>query len=80
MTYSPAQGLDAPSPALRRLRYLLVILWGGCPPLHSDFAQRMAQALSRHPESVLHTINLAGNQLEDRGTPWGESKPTQDVV
>ncbi|XP_064375391.1 capping protein, Arp2/3 and myosin-I linker protein 2 [Dromaius novaehollandiae] len=35
--------------------------------LKSDFAQRMAQALSRHPDSVLHTINLAGNQLEDRG-------------
>lgn len=40
----------------------------GCPPPRSDFAQRMAQALSRHPDSVLHTINLAGNQLEDRGT------------
>lgn len=40
----------------------------GCPPPHSDFAQRMAQALSRHPDSVLHTISLAGNQLEDRGT------------
>ncbi|OXB57249.1 hypothetical protein ASZ78_016424 [Callipepla squamata] len=35
--------------------------------LSNDFAQKMAQALSRHPESVLHTINLAGNQLEDRG-------------
>ncbi|XP_065589470.1 capping protein, Arp2/3 and myosin-I linker protein 2 isoform X2 [Cyrtonyx montezumae] len=35
--------------------------------LRGDFAQKMAQALSRHPESVLHTINLAGNQLEDRG-------------
>ncbi|XP_021263663.1 capping protein, Arp2/3 and myosin-I linker protein 2 isoform X2 [Numida meleagris] len=35
--------------------------------LRGDFTQRMAQALSRHPESVLHTINLAGNQLEDRG-------------
>ncbi|XP_068549905.1 capping protein, Arp2/3 and myosin-I linker protein 2 isoform X1 [Anas acuta] len=35
--------------------------------LRCDFAQRMAQALSRHPDSVLHTINLAGNQLEDRG-------------
>ncbi|NXK49419.1 CARL2 protein, partial [Chauna torquata] len=35
--------------------------------LRCDFAQRMAQALSRHPDSILHTINLAGNQLEDRG-------------
>ncbi|NWY01721.1 CARL2 protein, partial [Nothoprocta ornata] len=35
--------------------------------LKADFAQRMAQALSRHPDSVLHSINLAGNQLEDRG-------------
>nr|XP_021157063.1 capping protein, Arp2/3 and myosin-I linker protein 2 [Columba livia] len=35
--------------------------------LKAEFAQRMAQALSNHPDSVLHTINLAGNQLEDRG-------------
>ncbi|XP_075289838.1 capping protein, Arp2/3 and myosin-I linker protein 2 [Opisthocomus hoazin] len=35
--------------------------------LKADFAQRMAQALSDHPDSVLHAINLAGNQLEDRG-------------
>ncbi|XP_009468784.1 PREDICTED: leucine-rich repeat-containing protein 16C [Nipponia nippon] len=35
--------------------------------LKADFVQRMAQALSNHPDSVLHTINLAGNQLEDRG-------------
>ncbi|NWS72027.1 CARL2 protein, partial [Crotophaga sulcirostris] len=35
--------------------------------LKADFAQRMAQALRNHPDSVLHTINLAGNQLEDRG-------------
>ncbi|NWT11134.1 CARL2 protein, partial [Vireo altiloquus] len=35
--------------------------------LKADFVQRMAQALSGHPDSILHTINLAGNQLEDRG-------------
>ncbi|NXX98887.1 CARL2 protein, partial [Centropus bengalensis] len=35
--------------------------------LKADFVQRMAQALSNHPDSVLHAINLAGNQLEDRG-------------
>ncbi|KFV97403.1 Leucine-rich repeat-containing protein 16C, partial [Eurypyga helias] len=35
--------------------------------LKADFAQRMAQVLSNHPDSVLHTINLAGNPLEDRG-------------
>ncbi|XP_068022698.1 capping protein, Arp2/3 and myosin-I linker protein 2 [Melanerpes formicivorus] len=35
--------------------------------LRADFAQRMAQVLSTHPDSALHTINLAGNQLEDRG-------------
>ncbi|XP_029821361.1 LOW QUALITY PROTEIN: capping protein, Arp2/3 and myosin-I linker protein 2 [Manacus vitellinus] len=35
--------------------------------LKADFVQRMAQALSNHPDSVLHTINLSGNQLEDRG-------------
>jgi len=60
--------------------HIPVIPWGGCPPPHSDFAQRMAQALSRHPESILHTINLAGNQLEDRGTPRSESKPTRAMV
>ncbi|NWW91783.1 CARL2 protein, partial [Rhynochetos jubatus] len=35
--------------------------------LKADFAQRMAQVLGNHPDSVLHTINLAGNPLEDRG-------------
>ncbi|NXF35333.1 CARL2 protein, partial [Nyctibius bracteatus] len=35
--------------------------------LKADFVQRMARALTNHPDSVLHTINLAGNQLEDRG-------------
>ncbi|XP_027759882.1 capping protein, Arp2/3 and myosin-I linker protein 2 [Empidonax traillii] len=35
--------------------------------LKADFVQRMAQALSSHPDSALHTINLSGNQLEDRG-------------
>ncbi|KAJ7426403.1 Leucine-rich repeat-containing protein 16B [Willisornis vidua] len=35
--------------------------------LKADFVQRMAQVLSSHPDSVLHTINLSGNQLEDRG-------------
>ncbi|NWH72122.1 CARL2 protein, partial [Piaya cayana] len=35
--------------------------------LKADFVQRMAQALRNHPDSVLHSINLAGNQLEDRG-------------
>lgn len=46
----------------------------------SEFAQRMAQALSNHPDSVLHTINLAGNQLEDRGTQllgWDEFPPVK---
>ncbi|KAM7100988.1 LOW QUALITY PROTEIN: capping protein, Arp2/3 and myosin-I linker protein 2 [Ciconia maguari] len=42
--------------------------------LKADFAQRMAQALSNHPDSVLHTINLAGNQLEDRGTLLGRDE------
>uniref|UniRef100_A0A8C3QW06 Capping protein regulator and myosin 1 linker 2 n=1 Tax=Cyanoderma ruficeps TaxID=181631 RepID=A0A8C3QW06_9PASS len=44
-----------------------------------DFVQRMAQALSSHPNSALHTINLAGNQLEDRGIQtlgWDEFTPT----
>ncbi|KAM6117910.1 LOW QUALITY PROTEIN: capping protein, Arp2/3 and myosin-I linker protein 2 [Pterocles gutturalis] len=51
--------------------------------LKADFAQRMAQALSNHPDSVLHTINLAGNQLEDRGTQirgWDEFSPMKTDV
>uniref|UniRef100_A0A8C5THH6 Capping protein regulator and myosin 1 linker 2 n=1 Tax=Malurus cyaneus samueli TaxID=2593467 RepID=A0A8C5THH6_9PASS len=51
--------------------------------LKADFVQRMAQALSSHPDSVLHTINLTGNQLEDRGTPvlgWDEFALTKTDV
>ncbi|KAM3665251.1 LOW QUALITY PROTEIN: capping protein, Arp2/3 and myosin-I linker protein 2 [Ammospiza maritima maritima] len=50
--------------------------------LKGDFVQRMAQALSSHPNSVLHTINLSGNQLEDRGTHlgWDEFTPTKTDV
>ncbi|XP_035584277.1 F-actin-uncapping protein LRRC16A [Zalophus californianus] len=32
-----------------------------------DFAQKLASALAHNPNSGLHTINLAGNPLEDRG-------------
>nr|XP_019606832.1 PREDICTED: F-actin-uncapping protein LRRC16A [Rhinolophus sinicus] len=35
--------------------------------LRIDFAQKLASALSHNPSSGLHTINLAGNALEDRG-------------
>nr|XP_056718340.1 capping protein, Arp2/3 and myosin-I linker protein 2 [Euleptes europaea] len=35
--------------------------------LKVEFAQRMAQVLANHPGSVLNTINLSGNLLEDRG-------------
>ncbi|XP_048363630.1 F-actin-uncapping protein LRRC16A isoform X3 [Sphaerodactylus townsendi] len=35
--------------------------------LRTDFAQKLASALSHNPNSGLHTINLAGNPLEDRG-------------
>ncbi|KAM9227917.1 LOW QUALITY PROTEIN: capping protein, Arp2/3 and myosin-I linker protein 2 [Leptosomus discolor] len=51
--------------------------------LKADFVQRMAQALSNHPDSVLHTISLAGNQLEDRGTQllgWDEFIPMKTDV
>ncbi|XP_019523711.1 PREDICTED: F-actin-uncapping protein LRRC16A [Hipposideros armiger] len=34
---------------------------------HREFAQKLASALSHNPSSGLHTINLAGNALEDRG-------------
>ncbi|KAJ8291040.1 hypothetical protein GJAV_G00020720 [Gymnothorax javanicus] len=35
--------------------------------LKTDFAQKLANALSHNPSSGLHTINLANNQIEDRG-------------
>ncbi|KAM8782347.1 F-actin-uncapping protein LRRC16A isoform 2-T2 [Rhynchonycteris naso] len=35
--------------------------------LRTDFAQKLASALAHNPSSGLHTINLAGNALEDRG-------------
>uniref|UniRef100_A0A2K6ADW6 Capping protein regulator and myosin 1 linker 1 n=1 Tax=Mandrillus leucophaeus TaxID=9568 RepID=A0A2K6ADW6_MANLE len=35
--------------------------------LRTDFAQKLASALAHNPNSGLHTINLAGNPLEDRG-------------
>ncbi|KAM6176501.1 F-actin-uncapping protein LRRC16A isoform 2-T2 [Erethizon dorsatum] len=35
--------------------------------LRTDFAQKLAFALAHNPNSGLHTINLAGNPLEDRG-------------
>ncbi|XP_036198759.1 F-actin-uncapping protein LRRC16A isoform X3 [Myotis myotis] len=35
--------------------------------LRTDFAQKLASALAHSPGSGLHTINLAGNALEDRG-------------
>ncbi|XP_056876162.1 F-actin-uncapping protein LRRC16A-like isoform X3 [Takifugu flavidus] len=36
--------------------------------LKSDFAQKLAVALSHNPASMLHTLNLSNNSLEDRGT------------
>ncbi|XP_069769549.1 F-actin-uncapping protein LRRC16A-like isoform X3 [Narcine bancroftii] len=42
----------------------LVLENGG---LRTDFAQKLASALAHNPNSGLHTINLANNQLEDRG-------------
>ncbi|XP_056154072.1 F-actin-uncapping protein LRRC16A-like [Lampris incognitus] len=35
--------------------------------LKSDFAQKLATALSHNPASALHTLNLANNSLEDKG-------------
>ncbi|XP_046959077.1 F-actin-uncapping protein LRRC16A isoform X1 [Lynx rufus] len=35
--------------------------------LRTDFAQKLASALAHNPNSGLHTVNLAGNPLEDRG-------------
>uniref|UniRef100_A0A8C7JYT4 F-actin-uncapping protein LRRC16A-like n=1 Tax=Oncorhynchus kisutch TaxID=8019 RepID=A0A8C7JYT4_ONCKI len=36
--------------------------------LRSDFAQKLANALTCNPASVLHTLNLTNNSLEDKGT------------
>ncbi|XP_045078031.1 F-actin-uncapping protein LRRC16A-like isoform X2 [Coregonus clupeaformis] len=35
--------------------------------LRSDFAQKLANALAYNPASVLHTLNLTNNSLEDKG-------------
>ncbi|KAG8004830.1 F-actin-uncapping protein LRRC16A, partial [Nibea albiflora] len=35
--------------------------------LKSDFAQKLAGALSHNPASTLHTLNLSNNSLEDKG-------------
>ncbi|KAF3706977.1 F-actin-uncapping protein LRRC16A [Channa argus] len=35
--------------------------------LRSDFAQKLAVALSQNPASTLHTLNLSNNSLEDKG-------------
>ncbi|XP_076013240.1 F-actin-uncapping protein LRRC16A isoform X2 [Genypterus blacodes] len=35
--------------------------------LKSDFAQKLASALSHNPASTLHTLNLTNNSLEDKG-------------
>ncbi|XP_034016732.1 F-actin-uncapping protein LRRC16A isoform X2 [Thalassophryne amazonica] len=35
--------------------------------LRSDFAQKLASALSHNPASTLHTLNLTNNSLEDKG-------------
>ncbi|XP_072226044.1 F-actin-uncapping protein LRRC16A [Leuresthes tenuis] len=35
--------------------------------LKSDFAQKLAGALSHNPSSAVHTLNLSNNSLEDKG-------------
>ncbi|KAM4725409.1 F-actin-uncapping protein LRRC16A isoform 2-T2 [Anableps anableps] len=35
--------------------------------LRSDFAQKLAGALSHNPSCMLHTLNLSNNSLEDKG-------------
>ncbi|XP_075305936.1 F-actin-uncapping protein LRRC16A isoform X2 [Odontesthes bonariensis] len=35
--------------------------------LKSDFAQKLASALSHNPSSAVHTLNLGNNSLEDKG-------------
>lgn len=43
----------------------------GPSTLCRDFAQKLAAALAHNPSSGLTTINLANNQLEDRGMKFG---------
>lgn len=36
--------------------------------VHRDFPQKMASALSENPASVIHSLNLAHNTLDNQGT------------
>ncbi len=36
-------------------------------PLHRDFPQKMSAALSENPASVIHSLNLAHNSLDNQG-------------
>lgn len=44
----------------------------------SDFAQKLAGALSHNPASTLHTINLSNNSLEDKGSNTHTHTLTKD--
>uniref|UniRef100_A0AAY4D494 CARMIL C-terminal domain-containing protein n=1 Tax=Denticeps clupeoides TaxID=299321 RepID=A0AAY4D494_9TELE len=44
--------------------------------LKVDFAQRLASALSENPRSALHTLNVANNSLEDKGTKNNSTNET----
>lgn len=37
-------------------------------PLYRDFPQKMSAALSENPASVIHSLNLAHNSLDNQGT------------
>ena len=41
----------------------------GCGLVPRDFVRRLAQALAGHTSSGLRELSLAGNLLDDRGTP-----------
>uniref|UniRef100_A0A8C9XHG0 Capping protein regulator and myosin 1 linker 3 n=1 Tax=Sander lucioperca TaxID=283035 RepID=A0A8C9XHG0_SANLU len=44
--------------------------------LKSDFPQKMASALSENPASVIHSLNLAHNTLDNQGTGLETLPPT----
>lgn len=42
-----------------------------------DFPQKMASALSENPASVIHSLNLAHNTLDNQGNDLGPAEPPQ---
>lgn len=41
--------------------------------LYRDFPQKMSAALSENPASVIHSLNLAHNSLDNQGIQYNDS-------